>query len=245
MPTTASSGVPVVWGAHAPSRAVFGAPAEHMVFLKASKVLMRTGITSHRTRRATTDDLEQLIALWQAERFPVESLEKHFTDFQIVEDARGRVAAAISLQISGSHGRIHSETFADFAQTDLLRPRLWEQVQSAARNHGLFRLWTREAAPFWRKDAGFAPARSELLAKLPETFGPAAPGWLSLRLRDELADPEALARQFELFKITEREKREKTLRRGRFLQFLGTLIAALVFLAGFLLLLYVYKHRNQ
>ena len=200
--------------------------------------------TSHRTRRATTDDLEQLKALWRAERFPVETLEKHFTDFQVVEDAQGGVAAAISLQIAGSQGHIHSETFADFAQTDLLRPRLWQQIQSAARNHGLFRLWTREAAPFWRKDAGFAAAPPELLAKLPETFGAAAPGWLSLRLRDELADPEALDRQFELFKITEREKREKILRRARFLQFLGTLIAALIFLSGFLLLLYVFKHRT-
>jgi len=36
---------------------------------------------SHRTRRATTDDLAQLQALWGEARFAVEELEKRFTEF--------------------------------------------------------------------------------------------------------------------------------------------------------------------
>lgn len=200
---------------------------------------------SHRTRRATTDDLAQLQALWRAALFSVEDLEKRFTEFQVAADTSGKVAAAIAMQISGSQGYIHSETFADFGMTDLLRPRLWEHLQVVARNYGLFLVWTRETAPFWRKDAGFAEATPELLAKLPAGLGAPGPGWLALRLRDEGAEPEALARQFELFKIAEREKREKFLQRARVLRVLGTLLAAAVFLSGMLLLFYYYRLRSR
>ena len=202
-------------------------------------------LSNHRTRRATTDDLASLKALWQAEQFPVGELEKQLTDFQVAEGERGEVAAAIALQIAGSQGRIHSETFADFGQTDLLRPRLWHQLQTTAQLLGLFRLWTRETAPFWRKDAGFTEASRECLEALPSSFGPAGPGWLALRIREEGADPEALARQFELFKITEQEKREKLLRRAGLLRFIGTFIAAVLFASAFVLLLWVFKHRGR
>ena len=202
-------------------------------------------LSSHRTRRATTDDLEPLKALWLAERLDAGELEKQLTDFQVGEDEQGGVAAAIALQISGSQGRIHSETIADFAQTDLWRPRLWFQLQNAAQNLGLFQLWTRETAPFWRRDAGFTDATREWLEKLPASFGPAGPGWLALRLRDEGADPEALERQFQLFKITEQEKRDTVLRQARFLRLFGTFIAIVLFASGFLLLLWVFKQRTR
>jgi N-acetylglutamate synthase-like GNAT family acetyltransferase len=202
-------------------------------------------LSIHRTRRATTDDLEQLKALWQTECLPVADLEKQLTDFQVAEDKQGAVAAAIALQIDGSQGRIHSETFADFGQTDLLRPRLWHQLQNTAQNHFLFRLWTRETAPFWRKDAGFTAATRELLEKLPPSFGPAGPGWFELRIRDEGAEPEALARKFEMFKIAEPDKHDKILRNAALLRFVGTAIAVLIFAAGFILLLWVFKHRAR
>jgi len=197
------------------------------------------------TRRATTDDLGRLKALWLAEGLPADELGKQFTDFEVAEDGRGGVAAAIALQTAGTQGRMHSEAFADFAQTDLLRPRLWDQVQRTARNHGLMRLWTRETAPFWRKDAGFKEAPREWLQELPAAFGKAGPGWLALRLREEGADPAALDRQFELFKITEQEKREKALRRASLLRWAGTVIAALIFACGFLLLLWLFKQRTR
>ena len=178
---------------------------------------------SHRTRRATTDDLPQLQTLWREARFPVEELEKQFTDFQVAVDDVGVLGAAIGLKTGASQGFLHSETFADFGQTDLLRPRLWQHLQKVAQSHGLFLLWTRETAPFWRKDAGFIEATPELLTKLPKELGAPAPGWLALRLRDESAEPEALARQFELFKIAEQEKRDKILRRARALRVLEAL----------------------
>ncbi|MGA3180659.1 MAG: hypothetical protein ABSF38_09980 [Verrucomicrobiota bacterium] len=200
---------------------------------------------SHRTRRATTDDLAQLQALWGEARFAVEELEKRFTEFQVAADRQGSIAAAIGLQLSGSQGHIHSETFADFALTDTLRPLLWQHLQVVAQSYGLYLLWTRETAPFWRKDAGFSQAPPELLAKLPPELGAPGPGWLALRLREEGAEPEALARQFELFKIAEQEKREKILRRARALRILGTLLAGALFVAGLLVLIYFARHRNR
>lgn len=202
--------------------------------------LMRAG-----TRRATTDDLEQLKALWRGEGYDTEELGRQFTDFQVAEDGRGGVAAAIGLQTDGSQGYVHSETFADFSQTDLLRPRLWSQLQHMARNLGVNLLWTRETAPFWRKDAGFKEAPREWLEKLPASFGAPGPAWLALRLREEGADPEALDRQFQLFKIAEQEKREKLLRRASLLRWIGMVIAVLIFAAGFLVLLWVFKHRTR
>jgi N-acetylglutamate synthase-like GNAT family acetyltransferase len=197
------------------------------------------------TRRATTDDLEGLKALWQTEGFSAGELGKQLTDFQVAEDGKGGVAAAIALQTAGTQGRLHSEAFADFGQTDLLRPRLWSQLQRSARNQGLLRLWTRETAPFWRKDAGFKEAPREWLEELPAAFGAAGPGWLALRLREEGADPAALDRQFALFKIAEQEKRDKALRRAGLLRWAGTVIAALIFAFGFLLLLWLFHQRSR
>ena len=87
-------------------------------------------MNSYRTRRATVDDLAQLAELWQAAHLPAAELEKQFTDFQVAEDEQGKLAAAIGLHIEGGHGRVHSETFADFALTDALRPALLGTVAS-------------------------------------------------------------------------------------------------------------------
>ena len=200
---------------------------------------------SHQTRRATTDDLAQLLVLWRDAQFSVEELEKRFTDFHVAVDAEGIVGGAIGLQSSGQQGCLDSETFADFALTDTLRPRLWQHLQTVAQSYGLFLLWTREVAPFWRKDAGFIEATPELLAKLPAELGAPGPGWLALRLREESAEPEALAAQFEAFKITEREKHEKIYRNARALRILGTLLAIALFAWGLIVLFNLLRQRGQ
>ena len=66
-----------------------------------------------------------------------------------------------------------------------------------------------------------------------------------MRIREEGADPEALDRQFELFKITEQEKREKLLRQASLMRFIGTFIAFVLFATAFVLLLWVFKHRAR
>jgi len=197
----------------------------------------------HRTRRANADDLPQLIALWRAENLPVDLLEKQLTDFQVLESPDGVIVAAIALQVSGSHGRIHGESIGDFALADGTRALLWQQLQTTARSLGLFRLWTREIPPFWRKDAGFTEPDPEALAKLPAEFATSGAPWLALRLRDEAADPEVLAKQFEVFKVTEQQKREQTLFIARVLGILGTVIALMIFVTALIFLIRVWKHR--
>jgi len=190
------------------------------------------------------DDLAQLAELWQSMQLPAAELEKQFTDFQVAEDGQGKLAAAIGLHIAGGHGRVHSEAFADFALTDTLRPALWERLQVVAQNHGLFRLWTEEAAPWWKKDAGFSPPSDEILLKLPESYGPRNSAWLTLRLKDEVAEPDFLEKQMAMFREAERARREKLMHRGKVLKFIGTLISVLLLLFALTVLFLVVKHRR-
>jgi N-acetylglutamate synthase-like GNAT family acetyltransferase len=196
---------------------------------------------AYRVRRATTDDLEQLMALWAAAALPAAELEKRFTEFQVAESPDGRIVGAIGLQVAGADGRIHSETFADFALSDTLRPLFWQRLETMARNHGLFRLWTAETAPFWRKDAGFSTAAGPP----PEAIGPAHGSWLALRLKEEGADPNLIEAQFVLFREAERARRDKLLQRAAALKMVGTAIAVLLFVFSMGLLFWFFRHRAR
>jgi len=195
----------------------------------------------YQIRRATTDDLEQLNAVWTAAALPAAELEKRFTEFQVAESAEGRIVGAIGLQIAASDGRIHSETFPDFALSDTLRPLLWQRLETMARNHGLFRLWTTETAPFWKKDVGFTTAS---LAP-PEAFGPAQGTWLAVLLRDEAADPNLIEAQFSLFREAEKAKREKLLQSAALLKTVGTVIALILFVFSMFVLFWFFRHRTR
>jgi len=196
---------------------------------------------SYKARRATTDDIDALKALWESAGFTAADLEKQFTDFQVVENTEGRIVGAIALQIEGAHGKIHSEAFIDFGLTDTLRPLLWERLEKMAQSHGLFQLWTLETAPFWKKAAGFISAT----AQPPEVFGPANAPWLSLRLKDEGADPNLLEMQFNLFREAEKAKREQLLQRASALKMVGTGIAVLFFIFAVVVLVTFLRHRGQ
>lgn len=192
-------------------------------------------------RRATTDDLEQLMALWAAAALPAAELEKRFTEFQVAESPDGRIVGAIGLQLAGADGKLHSETFADFALSDTLRPLFWQRLETIARNHGLFRFWTVETAPYWKKGAGFSTASGPP----PEVFGPARGSWLALRLKDEGADPNLIEAQFALFREAEKAKREKLLQRAAALKTVGTVIAVLLFVFAMGLLFWFFRHRAR
>lgn len=198
----------------------------------------------YRIRRATTDDLEPLKAVWASAALPAEALEKQFTEFQVAESDDGRIVGAAALQVAGADGIIHSETFADFALSDTLRPLLWQRLEKVARNHGLFRLWTVETAPFWKKEAGFSPAT----APPPEAFG-ASPSpnaaWLTLRLKDEGADPNLLEAQFSLFREAERARRDTLLQRAAAVKLAGTLLAVLLFIFSLAVLVWFFRHRHR
>ena len=198
---------------------------------------------AYRVRRATTDDLKQLSELWSTAQFPVAELEKRFTEFQVAASVEGEVVAAIGLQIAGQDGRIHSEWFKDFALSDSLRPVFWERMQTVASNHGLFRLWTEESAPFWRKDVGFFSPPAELINRLPADFGTARAGLLALRIRDESADPDLLEAQFVMFREAEQARRDKLMQKAHMLKMIGTGLAVVLFLMAMMILFWFVRHR--
>lgn len=198
------------------------------------------------TRRATVDDLKPLVALWQSAGFATTDLEKRFTDFQVAIDQNGRLVAAIAMRIVGHQGFIHSEAYIDFSFTDSVRPLLWKRVQNLANNVGLYRLWTLETAPYWKKEVGFSEVDSAKLEKLPAEFGAREQSWLMIQLKEEHAAPETLEQQFQMFKESQRAETERMYQQAKTLKILATIIAVILFffvlLGGIYLLKYGRPH---
>lgn len=141
-------------------------------------------------RRATVDDLPALVALWNTARLPAAELTDRLTEFQVVE-ADGQFAGAVGLQLCRQHARLHSEDYVDFSVADAAREVWWERLQKVAAHHGVFRLWTQDASPFWTR-WGFHPANAEVLEKLPEEWRDLQGNWLTLELKNEEAINQAL-----------------------------------------------------
>ena len=198
---------------------------------------------SYQTRRATLEDLNCLRLLWGAEQLPALELEKHFTQFQVAQAEDGTLAGALGLHIIGTHGRLHSEAFRDFALADTLRPLLWERLQVVARNFGLTRLWTQESTAFWREH-GFLGATPEFLEKLPAGFGRPEGDWFTLKLKDEVLSGLTQEQEFALFREAAREETEKVFRQARTMKWIATFVAVvfviLVAVAGW----YVVRSLN-
>jgi hypothetical protein len=146
------------------------------------------------TRRATMEDLSQLISLWQIEQLPADALERRFTEFQVVSDDHGRVLGAIGIQVSGPHGLLHSECIAQPEMGDSLRELLWKRLQVMIHNHALERLWTQMNAPFWR-DKGFGAASAEQVTSMPPQFKENERPWQVKILRTADANA-AIEREF-------------------------------------------------
>jgi len=197
----------------------------------------------YRVRRATVDDLPLLQALWTEMRLPADELERRPTEFQVVESADGNLLGAVGIEISGRIGRIHSEAYHDFGLSEILREQLWERLQSIAVNHGLARLWTRETAPFWTRNGFHAPDAAES-KKLPAAWSPDPAGWTTLKLRDEEALEKALETEFTRFKLEEKRRTEKMLRRGRILNVIGVVLAVLLFISVMTFTIYWLLHYH-
>jgi len=180
-------------------------------------------------RRATVDDIQKLIALWKQEQLPWEELEKRFKEFQVVESENGELLAALGLQIAGTEGRLHNETFAHPEQSDALRERLWERAQVLAKNHGLVRIWTQLSTPFWRSTT-LQPANAELLTKLPASFGGASEPWTYLQLKDDVAPSLSADQEFLLFQEAEREQTQRLFQRAKILRVIAAVTAITVFI---------------
>ena len=192
---------------------------------------------NHRVRRATLDDIVPLRSLWAAMRFTAEDLERRLTEFQVVEDADGKVVGALGFEIHNRQARIHSEAFADFAIADAVRPMFWGRMQSLAMNHGIVRLWTQEHAPYWTHN-GFQPVNAALLEKLPPGWDRTATDWLALQLKEEAAI-QALSADEE-FAAYIRAEKERTAARMRASKRVGWAVALVFALIAGGLIIYVF-----
>ena len=181
----------------------------------------------YRVRRATLDDIGPLTSLWQSMKLPAEELARRITEFQLAEDPDGKILGAVGLQITTRHGRIHSEAFTDFALADHVRPLLWDRIHSVAKNHGLLRLWTQEHAPFWNH-CGLLKPDADALEKLPPVWRNTEPNWLTLKLREDVAEVISADQEFALFMQAEKARTERAFQHARILKAIATLIALIV-----------------
>jgi N-acetylglutamate synthase-like GNAT family acetyltransferase len=197
--------------------------------------------TVYHARRAHLDDLPALKVLWEAMRLPAADLEKHLTDFQVVQDSNQQVVGAVGFQMAQRQGRIHSEAFGDFGITDQARPLLWTRIQALCTNHGIHRLWTQERVPFWTQN-GFQPAVPNMLEKLPENWDRTQPGWLTLQLRDEQAIA-SLDKEFAMFVESEKSRSAEALGQARTLRTFFMVIVGLIILGLVVGAVYVFVTR--
>jgi len=199
---------------------------------------------TYRVRRATLDDLAQLRELWQTMTLPVADLEKRLTEFQVAEAPDGKVAGALGLQMLEGQGLLHSEAFADFSIADHLRPLLWNRVQSVATNHGLFRLWTGEQAPFWNH-CGLVPANTDAPQKLPEAWRGRSNNWLTLQLREDISPVISAEREFAKFMEAEKQRTAKAFQHARTLKFIANFIAFALAIFALAVLIYWFRRNPQ
>jgi N-acetylglutamate synthase-like GNAT family acetyltransferase len=196
-----------------------------------------------RVRRATTDDLENLKALWRSMLLPADDLEKRLTEFQVVESADGKLLGAIGIQIAGRHARLHSESYLDFAHADAARQLFWERLQTLAANHGVFRVWTQECSPFW-SGLGFRSAGAAKLSSLPPEWQPARGEWFTLQLKDEEAIANALDKDFATFMMTEKLSTERAFQQARTLRTVITVVGFAIGIVCFVIAAYMLIHRS-
>jgi N-acetylglutamate synthase-like GNAT family acetyltransferase len=201
-------------------------------------------LSNYRVRRATLDDIGQLMTLWQSMHLPADDLAKRITEFQLAESADQKILGAVGLQIADRQGRVHSEGFTDFALADELRPSLWERLQSVATNHGLVRLWTAEQAPFWSR-CGLTKADAESLEKLPAAWRQLKGQWLTLKLKEDIEEVISADKEFALFMEAERQRTQRAFQQARVLKFIATLVALAVLFLVMAGAFYVLRRNPQ
>jgi N-acetylglutamate synthase-like GNAT family acetyltransferase len=182
-----------------------------------------------RVRRATIDDLPALKALWESMRITDADLDKRLTEFQVAETTDGQIVGTVGFQMIQRHALIHSEAFSDFSLADQVRPLFWQRLNALALNHGIARLWTRENSPFWTHN-GLQPADAEALKRLPDSCDRSAPGWLTLRLKDEDVMT-SLDKEFDMFVAAEKARSAVALHSARKLKLVVSWMVVLLLLA--------------
>jgi N-acetylglutamate synthase-like GNAT family acetyltransferase len=181
----------------------------------------------HQVRRATVEDLPQLRELWRRASLPWQDFERMFKDFQVVQTAAGEIIAALGMQITGTEGWLFAEAFSRPEQADNLRTTLWERARIVSQNHGLVRVWTQFATPFWQIN-GFAAASPEQLGKRPPAFAGGELPWFVLQLRDDTATAVDLDREFAMFQEAQKADRERLYSQARIAKTVAVIVALLL-----------------
>ena len=119
---------------------------------------------------------------------------------------------------------------------------MWERIQKLAANHGVFRVWTQEASPFWTR-WGFQPANAETLERLPEEWKPLEGKWLTLELKNEDAIKTALGNQFASFMDTEKKQTVEVAARAKQIRTFFTVIFFAIGIICFALAFYLLFHH--
>lgn len=137
-------------------------------------------------RRATTEDLSSLRAMWQQALLPVEHLERSLTEFFIISRDDNLILGAVGVKKSGWHGLLHSEVYVSTKDEFIYRPILWERLQKILRGLGILRVWiTSPCNPQWQ-EIGFKPASPHQIQKLPSDFKSSlSTTWWTYTLADE------------------------------------------------------------
>jgi hypothetical protein len=198
--------------------------------------------SNYLVRRATLEDLGPLTELWKSMRFPVEDLGKRITEFQIAQNAEGGLLGAVGLQVAGRQGLIHHEGYTDFGLADQLRPLFWDRIRAVSNNHGLFRLWSEEQAPFWRH-CGLGKADAEALEKLPAVWRNHPSELWTLKLKEDIEAVVAADPELALLMEAEKQRTGRILQQARIMKTLATLVAVAVFIMVLAAAIYL-VHKN-
>lgn len=190
--------------------------------------MLMTAGTNLLARRATVEDLPQLISLWMLEQHPADALERRFTEFQVVSDDAGQVVACIGMQINGSQGLLHSESIALPEIGDRLRTLMWNRMQTIIQNHALERLWTTLNFPFWR-ELGFESAAPEEIQAMPAGFKKESGDWRVKILRAAIANA-AIEQEFARLKLLQQEESARLKERTRWLKRVAYGLAFIAFI---------------
>jgi N-acetylglutamate synthase-like GNAT family acetyltransferase len=195
-------------------------------------------------RRATVDDRDPLKNLWASMRLPPDELEKHLTEFQVVENSEGEVVGAIGIQFSENHALLHSEGYSDFGVADAARQLFWERIQTLSAHNGIFRIWTQERSPFW-KNYGFQPPTAEIRDRLPgEWKNEFDGGWLTLQLKNEEVITAAMEKGFASFKDSEKKHAAQISEKARLIKTIVTVVGFAIGIISIGIAIYLFAHRN-
>jgi N-acetylglutamate synthase-like GNAT family acetyltransferase len=200
--------------------------------------------TGFKIRRATLEDLEVLTALWSAMLYPVDELTRRLTEFQVAEDANGTVIGTLALAMTERQGLIHSEAFQDFSLADTARPLLWERLLALANSHGLLRVWTREQVLFW-KQSGLNEPTPKDLNLLPAPWRGASSGWLTLKLREDVAALIAADKEFALMLQAEKVRAQRAMGRAKTLKTVAMMVAVALIIVAIVAAVLVLQRTRQ